>query len=71
MKAQNALYVKFFTRNYAIAHGILKSMFSQSGVEIGWNRVYWWCVLSYYNINRHQYWDFYTSRSRWVFGIYL
>ena len=28
-------FVAFFTRNYAIAHGILKSMFSQSGVEIG------------------------------------
>lgn len=24
-------------------------------------------VLFYYNINRHQYWDFYFNRSRWVF----
>ena len=38
-------FMAFFARNYyVIAHGILKSMFSQSGVEIGWNRVYWWCV---------------------------
>ena len=47
-------FMAFFAGNYyVIAHDILKAMFSQSGVEIGWNRVYWWCDFILVGLDGH------------------